>query len=112
MVALYEKLVATRPEVTRKGASMPYTSLNGNMSSFLTPTGQLALRLPAEERDAFMETHATTLCEQHGRVMKEYVSVPPTLLARTKELSKYFALSHEYVGLLKPKPTKKKAKKK
>lgn len=31
---LYEKLVATCPEVERKGASMPYTSHNGHMFSF------------------------------------------------------------------------------
>ena len=34
-VELYNKLVATIPAVERKGASMPYTSLNGNMFSFL-----------------------------------------------------------------------------
>ena len=35
-VALYEKLVATNPKVKRKGAMMPYTSLNGNMFRVLT----------------------------------------------------------------------------
>src|SRR5262245_35597433 len=32
---LYEKLVATNPKVERKGATMPYTSLNGHMFSYL-----------------------------------------------------------------------------
>src|SRR5262245_42442244 len=41
----YEKLIATNPNVERKGATMPYTSLNGHMFSFLTKTGKLALRL-------------------------------------------------------------------
>ena len=44
----YEKLVATNPEVKRKGAKTPYTSLNGHMFSFMTETGTLALRLPPE----------------------------------------------------------------
>ena len=35
-LALYEKLVATNPDVARKGAKTPYTSLNGHMFSFLT----------------------------------------------------------------------------
>jgi hypothetical protein len=48
-LALYETLVATNPKVERKGAAMPYTSLNGHMFSFLTQTGTLALRLPADE---------------------------------------------------------------
>ena len=33
---LYEKLVATNPKVQRKGATMPYTSVNGHMSSLFT----------------------------------------------------------------------------
>lgn len=109
---LYEKLVATNPRVERKGAAMPYTSVNGHMFSFLTPTGQLALRLPDQEREAFLAKYKTTLCEQHGVVLKEYVVVPDGLLKKTKDLAKIFATSYAYVGSLKPKPTKKKAAKK
>jgi len=110
-LALYEKLVATNPDVERKGATMPYTSLNGHMSSFLTKTGTLALRLPDDERDAFIKKYKTQLCEQHGRIMKEYVEVPDALLNKTRELKKYFDLSFAYLGSLKPKPTKKAKKK-
>ena len=38
---LYEKLVATNPDIERKGASVPYTSLNGNT----LPQDQLRIRL-------------------------------------------------------------------
>ena len=107
---LYEKLVATNPSVERKGATMPYTSLNGHMFSFLTKTGQLALRLPTAERDAFLKKYKTTLCKQHGIVMVEYVVVPDALLKKTHELQKFFDLSYAYVGSLKPKPTTRKKK--
>ena len=107
---LYEKLVATQPTVERKGASMPYTSLNGHMFSFLTETGKLALRLPAEEREAFLKKYRTRLCEQHGSVLNEYVEAPDALLERTSELRQYFDLSHAYVATLKPKPTSRKKK--
>jgi hypothetical protein len=50
----YERLVAKIPGLERKGASVPYTSVNGNMSSFLTEDGTLALRLSAADRDSFM----------------------------------------------------------
>jgi len=30
-LGLYEKLIATVPEIERKGAANPYTSLNGHM---------------------------------------------------------------------------------
>jgi hypothetical protein len=105
---LYEQLVATNPAVERKGASMPYTSLNGHMFSFLTPDGTLALRLPPGEREAFLKKFKTRLCEQHGRVMLEYVEVPATLLRKTQELKTYFDLSVAYVGALAPKSTTRK----
>jgi hypothetical protein len=80
------------------------------MFSFLTKEGNLALRLPTEERESFLENFETELCVQYGSVMKEYVVVPDALLTKTKELKKYFDISYAYVGSLKPKPTKKKAK--
>jgi TfoX/Sxy family transcriptional regulator of competence genes len=107
---LYEKLVATNPSVERKGATMPYTSLNGHMFSLLTKTGKLALRLPTEERDAFLKKYKTKLCEQYGVVQKEYVEVPDSLLKKTRELKKFFDLSYAYVASLKPKPTTRKKK--
>jgi len=110
-LTLYEKLVATQPDIERKGATVPYTSLNGHMFSFLTKTGTLALRLPAEAREAFLKKYKTKLCEQHGTVMKEYVEVPDALLKKTRELKASFEQSVAYVGSLKPKPTKRPAKK-
>ena len=105
---LYERLVATNPRVARKGATMPYTSLNGHMFSVLTKDGRLALRLPMEQRNAFLKKYKTTLCEQYGSVMPEYVVVPDALLARTHELKRFFDMSYAYVGSLKPKPTTRK----
>jgi TfoX/Sxy family transcriptional regulator of competence genes len=112
ILELYDSLVATNPKVERKGAAMPYTSLNGHMFSFLTKTGTLALRLPAEERDAFLKKYKTKLCEQHGAVLEEYVEVPDALLKKTRELKNYFDLSYAYVASLKPKPAKNKSAKK
>ena len=104
-LALYERLVATNPDVERKGATMPYTSRNGHMFSFFDPTGTMALRLSAEDRRQFLDEHATTLAEQYGRVMKEYVVVPDELLEDTEKLRDWFDRSHDWVGTLKPKPT-------
>lgn len=103
----YDALVAYYPELERKGAAMPYTSLNGHMFSFLTKEGMLALRLPDTEREAFLKKYKATLCEQHGAVLKEYVVVPDALLAKTKELQKHFEVSQAYIATLKPKATKK-----
>lgn len=109
-LALYEKLVATNPKVERKGATVPYTSLNGHMFSYLSKQGKLALRLPDAERDEFLKKYKTKLCEAYGVVQPEYVEVPDSLLASTRELKKYFDCSYEYVSSMKPKPTAKKKK--
>jgi hypothetical protein len=107
---LYEKLVATNPNVERKGSTVPYTSLNGHMFSYLSKEGKLALRLPAVERAAFLKKYNAKLCEAYGRVQPEYVEVPDSLLSSTRELKKFFDCSYEYVGSLKPKPTTRKKK--
>ena len=103
----YKKLIATNPEVELKGASMPYTSYNGNMFSYLEKDGSLGLRLPTTELENFLKKYKTTLFLSYGIVKKEFVLVPDKLLKNTKELKPYFDISFEYVKTLKAKPTKK-----
>ena len=100
---LYEKVVATIPEVKRKGKTMPYTSHNGHMFSLLTKEGKLALRLADEDRETFVKKYGTEPVVQYGAVMKEYVEIPQKLLQDTDELKDYFDLSYQYIGTLKPK---------
>ena len=107
---LYEKLVGTNPAIERKGATVPYTSLNGHMFSYLSKEGKLALRLPSEEREAFMKKYKAKLSSAYGVVQPEFVEVPDSLLSATLELKRFFDRSYEYVGSLKPKPTSKEKK--
>ncbi len=107
-LALYDKLLATNPDVQRKGDTMPYTSLNGNMFSLFTKENRLTLRLPAGERESFLARYKTTLSEQYGHVQPEYVVVPDALLAKTAELKRYFEISYTYVSSLRAKATTKK----
>jgi hypothetical protein len=104
---LYEQLVATNPAIQRKGATVPYTSLNGHMFSYLSKEGKLALRLPPEEREVFMKKYKAKLCSAYGVVQPEFVEVPDSLLSAMLELKKFFDRSYEYVGSLKPRPTSK-----
>ncbi len=108
--ALYEKLIATHPKIQSKGAANAYTSVNGNMFSLLRPSSEMALRLPADEREKFLKKYKTKLYEAYGSVMPEYVAVPDAILQKTGEMKEYLAISYEYVGGLKAKATKKKAK--
>ena len=100
---LYEKLLATHPEIDRKGAVHPYTSVNGHMFSYLDQAGTLGLRLPKEELEAFLKKYETTLFETYGVVKKDWATVPDSLLKKTKELKKYLEVSYEYTRTLKPK---------
>ena len=108
-IDLYDQLIATNPEIERKGKTNPYTSVNGHMFTHLSKIGSLGIRLPKEEREEFLEKYNTTLYESHGAIMKEYVTVPNELLENTAELKNYLDLSYEFVKTLKPKPTKKKS---
>jgi hypothetical protein len=103
----YERVVATIDDLPRKGAAVPYTALNGHMFSYMNAEGQMALKLPKGQREAFLEKYQTKLFEAYGIVQKEFVTVPDALLADTDDLSPYFRMSYDYVASLKPKPTKK-----
>jgi hypothetical protein len=106
-LARYEALVATNPNVERKGDTMPYTSVNGHMFSLLTKEGALVLRLSDEDRETFRKKYNTPAVVLYGAVMKEYVEVPDALLARTKDAKQFFDASYRYVSALKPKATTK-----
>jgi hypothetical protein len=108
-VALYDALLAACPGVERKGATMPYTSVNGNMFSLLTASGTLILRLPEPDRSAFLKRYKTRLPVQYDVVMKEYVEVPDRLLEDTPTLAAHLAASHAYAKSLRPKATTKRA---
>ena len=100
--------MATNPNIERKGATVPYTSVNGNMSSYLSKEGKLALRLGAKDREAFIVKYGARLARSYGVIQPEYVEVPDELLASTAKLKKFFDASYAYVSSLKPKPTTRK----
>lgn len=112
MVELYNQMVATIPEVVRRGKTMPYTSLNGNMFSFLSKDGKISLRFNKTEQAEFMEEHQAELSIQYNSVMQGYAVVPETIINDSDLLYKYFRVSYENAKTLKPKPTKKSPKKK
>ena len=104
---LYDRLIETNRNVERKGAGLPYTSVNGHMFTFLTESGSMAIRLPQPEREAFIRKYNSALFQAHGAILREYVAVPDDLLKNTGELTQYLDLSFQYAMTLKPKtPTK------
>lgn len=107
---IYNTLVDQLQQIERKGKTMPYTSLNGHMFSFLSKEGKIGLRLSKSDLSICIDKFQAIQMLQHGRVMKEYVEVPNTMLEDTEELAAFFQKSLEYVKTLKPKPSKSKKK--
>lgn len=106
-LAIYEALIASETSIERKGATMPYTSLNGNMFSFLSPGGELAFRLSKADREVFLARFPGATVVQHGRLMKDYIEVPGTIIEDPAALSALFQQSLAHARTLKPKATKK-----
>jgi TfoX/Sxy family transcriptional regulator of competence genes len=109
-LAEYTAAVKATPGAELKGASMPYTSMNGNMYSFLDKKGLCALRLGKADREAFNQEFATSFyVHETGAVMQEYVTVPPSLLGDLRKVGGWFKKSLAYAKTLKPKATTKKS---
>jgi len=109
VLAAYKKMIEAVPGVALKGATTPYTSLNGNMFSSISKANGIGLRLSKEDREAFIEKYQTTLFEAlPGFFQKEYVAIPPSMLGDTRAMRRWFRKSYDYVRLLKPKKTTRK----
>jgi len=109
-LTLFDKLIAVRLEIERKGANNAYAAVNGNMFLLMQADGVLAIRLPEDAREEFLRKYKAKLHEAYGAVMKEYVAVPESMLVagKIKELQKYVAVSYNYAKALKAKAPKKK----
>lgn len=105
--ALYDRLLATHPDIERKGKNLLYTSVNGHMFTLFSTNGMLGIRLPKEERERFCERFDSSILESYGHNMPEYVTIPDELLEDTDALAPYLAMSFDYVRSLKPKGAKK-----
>ena len=102
-LALYEGLVASVEGVERKGATNPYTSRNGYMTSFIDKEGEVSIRLDEADRERFIEQYESRISMQYGKQMKDFVAVPDSLLERQDEIRPWFVRSWQWVGTLEPK---------
>ncbi|MCR9238000.1 MAG: hypothetical protein NXI17_15135 [Alphaproteobacteria bacterium] len=105
-LARYRAMMDAFPDIVVKGKANPYTSMNGNMFSFLDKTGMLCLRLSKAERTDFVEAYGTAPVEQYGAIMKEYVAVPEDLASDPSALQGWFEKSTAYAATLPAKATK------
>jgi hypothetical protein len=106
VLAAFDAMIAAVPTVERKGATTPYTSLNGNMYASISKANVIGLRLSKSDLVDFLERYQNGLYEGvPGHFMKEYAAMPAALFDDVGDLQAWFVKSHAYVSGLKPKKT-------
>lgn len=103
----YEALVTAHFGDKVKGKANRYTSMNGNMYSFLDKDGTICLRLSEAGKEAFNTANGTSDVIQYGAVMRGYVAVPEAFYDDEERLSAVFGECLENARTLPAKPTKK-----
>jgi TfoX/Sxy family transcriptional regulator of competence genes len=106
-VRLFENAMKDFPMMeTRKMFGYPAAFINGQMVSGLFGDGMM-MRLSEQDRAKFISEFKTKLFEpMPGRPMREYVSVPPSVLKSPKQLSAWLTKAMEYTKSLPPKKAK------
>lgn len=105
LLAAFDTMIATIPGVERRGAAMPYTSVNGNMYAMISKAGVIGLRLGKDDLAAFVAAGAGPFEGTPGFVNKDYAAVPTAMLGDAAALQFWFARSHALAIGLKPKKT-------
>lgn len=108
MLELYESLINELPDQQKKGKANPYTSMNGNMFSFLDKKGKLSLRLSKEDQQELIEKYDAQPSIQYGSTMRDYLIIPDELIQDRDRLRGWIKRCYDHAKTLRPKPTKKK----
>jgi TfoX/Sxy family transcriptional regulator of competence genes len=117
LVATFDEVMPGPPATKRKMFGFPAGFVNGNMFMGLFEDTMI-LRLPAELREELIQRHgAKPFAPMPGRVSKEYVALPESMIRDSQRLSSWVAKALVYGESLQPKTkstesTKRKAKKK
>ena len=107
VLAGFDLMIAAVPGVVRKGATMPYVSVNGNMYAMINKANVIGLRLDRDDLATFLQAYGAGFFENvPGLPSKEYAVVPRGLLDDVRSLHNWFRISHAYALRLKPQPTK------
>lgn len=104
--ARYIELMDTHLGIQVKGKANPYTSMNGNMFSFMDKAGRLCLRLSKADQAEFVAQFDTDPVQQYGAIMREYIEVPSQIFKDDAQLKPYLDLCKNYADSLPAKPTK------
>jgi TfoX/Sxy family transcriptional regulator of competence genes len=106
VLSAFDAMIAGVAGVERKGAAMPYASVNGNMFAMVSKADVIGLRLDKDDMVAFVAANGESPFEGTlGFVSADYVAIPKAMLADSRALKRWFKLSHAHAVTLKPKKT-------
>lgn len=111
MIRRYDDMMSRFPGIERRTMfGCPCSFVNGQMFSALHENA-LALRLAEEDRRDLLKIGGASPFEPlPGRVMREYIVIPPAIAGREEELHRWLHKAFHYARSLPPK-SKKSAKK-
>jgi len=110
LVDFFASMMPGPPAVQRKMFGYPAGFINGNLFMSLFQDDMI-LRLPESQRQEMLKKEGAKIFEpMPGRPMREYVAVPPGLLADSRELASWVLRALAYGSSLKPKSSAKKSK--
>jgi TfoX/Sxy family transcriptional regulator of competence genes len=111
LIDLFVSVIPDPPAVQRKMFGYPAAFVNGNMFMSLFQDDMI-LRLPESLREEFLRVDGTKIFEpMPGRPMREYIAVPPQVMADKKKLAAWVSRALDYGASLKPKSRTSKPKK-
>jgi TfoX/Sxy family transcriptional regulator of competence genes len=111
LVATFDDVMPGPPSTRRKMFGFPAGFMNGNMFMGLFEDS-LILRLPPELRDELIQLHgAKPFAPMAGRIVKEYVALPESLVRDGEKLSAWVGKVLVHGESLEPKAAKAKAPK-
>lgn len=102
----YKRTVAKHEDIKVKGVKTSYTSINGNMFSFVDDQAQICLRFSEDRKAELNRFYGSSDVLQYGAVMRGYISLPGEIVVAEATLDKLFSESLEFAKGLRPKPTK------
>lgn len=96
-LAIYENLLQKCDRFERKGKTVPYTSANGHMFSFINKEGDLGIRFSKSVQEKYFEKYQTSYFKSHNAVMRGYIHITDKMMMNEDDLVLLLNESYDYV---------------
>lgn len=107
VLTAFDRMIAGVEGVERRGATMPYVAVNGNMYAMINKADTIGLMLSDKDFATFISTYNAKPFESiPGLQTKNFVAIPPTMYVDLRTMQMWFKLGYAYAARLPAKPTR------